>query len=92
MYNILLSLQNGPFNILASLCNCISPSLTQVPVRQRVVIVVVVVFYVLILLALPSFVLQGDSARLVETRLDVLITIWHCLILLHITLDKNTQV
>lgn len=68
--------------------NCTSPSLTQVPVRQRVVIVVIIFLDVLTLLSLPSFVLQGDCARLVETRLDVLLAVWDRLILLHVTLGK----
>lgn len=70
--------------------NSISPSLTQVPVWQCVVIIVIVVIIVLGLLILPSLVLQCDSARLVETGLDVLIAIWYGLVLLDISLDKRT--
>lgn len=68
---------------------CLTNQLTQVPVGQCVVVVVIVV-YVLVIPALPSFMLQGDGARLVETRLYVLITVGHFLIFLHISLDKHT--
>ena len=66
--------------------------LTQVPVGQRVVIiVVVVVVYVLLLLAAAPFVLEGDSARLVEARLDVLLAVGHSLVFLHITLHRAAK-
>ncbi len=68
-----------------------SLSLTQVPVGQRVVIIIIIVFDVLALLTLPSLMLQGDGARLVETGFDVLIAIWHRLVLLDVTLDTHTH-
>lgn len=64
---------------------------TQVPVRQRVVIVVLVLVDVLPFLAVPAFMLQSDGAGLVETRLDVLLTIRNRLILFNITLQDNSE-
>lgn len=60
--------------------------LTQVPVRQCIIVVVLIVVNVFPFLALPAFVLQSDGAGLVETRLDVLLTIWNSFILFNITL------
>lgn len=65
--------------------------LTQVPVRQRIIVIILVLVDVLPFLALPAFVLQSDSAGLVETGLDVLLTIWNRFILFNITLQDNIE-
>lgn len=65
--------------------------LTQVPVRQCIIIVVLVVIDVLPLLALPSFVLQSDGAGLVEARLDVLLAVGNGFILFNVALEVNRE-
>ncbi|PWA19282.1 hypothetical protein CCH79_00014572 [Gambusia affinis] len=64
----------------------------KVPVSQRVIIVIVIIIFdVFVLLSLPSFMLQGDGARLVEAGLDVLLAVRHRLVFLHVSL-KNQDV
>lgn len=65
--------------------------LTQVPVRQRIVVVVLIIVYVLPFLALPALVLQGDGAGLVEAGLDVLLTVGDRFILFNVTLKDNSE-
>lgn len=65
--------------------------LTQVPVRQGIVVIILVVVDVLPFLALPAFVLQGDRARLVETGLDVLLAVWNGFILFNVTLQDSRE-
>lgn len=71
---------------------CTRFKLTQVPVRQRVVVVILVLVDVLPFLALPAFMLQSDGAGLVEARLDVLLAVWNGLVLLDVTLRAHREV
>lgn len=35
--------------------------------------------------------LQSDGAGLVEARLDVLLTVWNCLVLFNVALEDNRE-
>ncbi|KAG7223784.1 hypothetical protein INR49_026467 [Caranx melampygus] len=69
--------------------NKVGDELRQVPVRQGIIIIILVFIDVLPLFSLPSFMLQSDGARLVETRFDILLTVWNRLILFNIALEDK---
>lgn len=66
-------------------------ALTQIPVRQSIVVIVIIFINVLPLLSLASLVLQRDCARLVETWLNVLLAVRNSFILLHVTLQGRQK-
>lgn len=63
--------------------------LTQIPVGQRVIIIILIIVDVLPLLALPTLVLQRDSAGLVEARLDVLLAVRNGLVFFDVPLQNR---
>lgn len=64
--------------------------LTQVPVRDGVVVVQLVIVFVLVLDAI-ALVLLGDCAGAMEARPDVLLIVWDGLVFLDVPLVQNEE-